>query len=144
MVEEARRGLDFRGRARVEADRYGPDPWVFVRELLQNARDAGATAVEILVAEEAGQLRVEVRDDGEGMSYEHARRYLFALYASSKESRVDQAGRFGVGFGRSCASSRRRSRCARGRARAARRSCASAATSAPRCDGRRRWSRAHT
>lgn len=98
MAEEARRGVDFRGRARVEADRYGPDPWVFVRELLQNARDAGATAVEILVAEEAGQLRVEVRDDGEGMSYEHARRYLFALYASSKESRGDQAGRFGVGF----------------------------------------------
>ena len=34
------RGNDFRERARVEADRYGPDPWIFVRELLQNARDA--------------------------------------------------------------------------------------------------------
>jgi hypothetical protein len=38
-----RRPGDFRARARAEADRYGPDPWVFVRELLQNARDAGAT-----------------------------------------------------------------------------------------------------
>jgi hypothetical protein len=32
------------------------------------------------------------------MSYAHARRYLFALYASSKEQRRDQVGRFGVGF----------------------------------------------
>ena len=89
---------DFRARARAEADRYGPDPWVFVRELLQNARDAGATAVGFLCRSEAGVWRLSCRDDGEGMSYTHARRYLFALYASSKEQRRDQVGRFGVGF----------------------------------------------
>lgn len=89
---------DFRARARAEADRYGPDPWVFVRELLQNARDAGATAVAFTARVEAGRWRLHCRDDGEGMSYEHARRYLFALYASSKEQRRDQVGRFGVGF----------------------------------------------
>ncbi len=38
------------------------------------------------------------RDDGEGMSLEHARRYLFSLYASSKETSRNQVGRFGVGF----------------------------------------------
>ncbi|MBL9106543.1 MAG: ATP-binding protein [Myxococcales bacterium] len=91
-------GLDFRARARAEADRYGPDPWVFVRELLQNARDAGATAVAFTARSEGGRWRLHCRDDGEGMSYEHARRYLFALYASSKEQRRDQVGRFGVGF----------------------------------------------
>ena len=89
---------DFRARARAEADRYGPDPWVFVRELLQNARDAGATAVAFLARSDGGTWRLSCRDDGEGMSYAHARRYLFALYASSKEQRRDQVGRFGVGF----------------------------------------------
>jgi transglutaminase-like putative cysteine protease len=89
---------DFRERARVEADRYGPDPWVFVRELLQNARDAGASQVEIEVVERGITTRVRCRDDGEGMTYEHARRYLFSLYASSKENRANQVGRFGVGF----------------------------------------------
>lgn len=89
---------DFRDRARVEADRYGPDPWIFVRELLQNARDAGANKVEITVEDREGKTRIRCRDDGEGMSYEHARRYLFSLYASSKEQRANQVGRFGVGF----------------------------------------------
>ncbi|HLT37079.1 MAG TPA: ATP-binding protein [Enhygromyxa sp.] len=89
---------DFRERARVEADRYGPDPWIFVRELLQNARDAGASKVVIEVQEQAGITRICCRDDGEGMTYEHARRYLFSLYASSKEDRANQVGRFGVGF----------------------------------------------
>ncbi|HEY0134453.1 MAG TPA: ATP-binding protein, partial [Nannocystis sp.] len=89
---------DFRARARAEADRYGPDPWVFVRELLQNARDAGARSVVFTTEASDGVWRLRCRDDGEGMSYEHARRYLFALYASSKEARRDQVGRFGVGF----------------------------------------------
>ena len=89
---------DFRERARVEADRYGPDPWIFVRELLQNARDAGASRVRIEVDESGETTRLCCRDDGEGMSYAHARRYLFSLYASSKEARANQVGRFGVGF----------------------------------------------
>jgi hypothetical protein len=93
-----RSASDFRERARVEADRYGPDPWIFVRELLQNARDAGARTVAFAVEEGPGGTRVRCRDDGEGMSYEHARRYLFSLYASSKEDRANQVGRFGVGF----------------------------------------------
>lgn len=88
----------FRARARAEADRYGPDPWVFVRELLQNARDAGASRVSFEAETVGGLWRLRCRDDGEGMSYAHARRYLFALYASSKEERRDQVGRFGVGF----------------------------------------------
>jgi hypothetical protein len=88
----------FRERARLEADRYGPDPWIFVRELLQNSRDAGATRVAFAIHEGDGTERVTCLDDGEGMSFEHARRYLFSLYASSKENDRSQAGKFGVGF----------------------------------------------
>lgn len=94
----------FRERARLEADRYGPDPWIFVRELLQNSRDAGANSVAFTVGERPADDGVGVvewvacQDDGEGMTFEHARRYLFALYASSKEDRKNQAGKFGVGF----------------------------------------------
>ena len=41
----------FRRRALAEAARYGSDPWVFVRELLQNARDAGAREVLITTSQ---------------------------------------------------------------------------------------------
>lgn len=96
------RSRAFRERARLEADRYGPDPWIFVRELLQNSRDAGAGGVGLSVGEaerpEGPVEWVACYDDGEGMTFEHARRYLFALYASSKEDRKNQAGKFGVGF----------------------------------------------
>jgi len=88
----------FRERARYEADRYGSDPWVFVRELLQNARDAGAKNVWLETARAAGGERITCRDDGSGMSFEHARRYLFTLYASSKRGCSKTAGRFGIGF----------------------------------------------
>jgi hypothetical protein len=88
----------FRERARLEADRYGPDPWIFVRELLQNSRDAGARNVRFEVVQDGAIERVTCIDDGDGMSFEHARRYLFSLYASSKEGAKNQAGRFGVGF----------------------------------------------
>jgi hypothetical protein len=88
----------FRERARLEADRYGPDPWIFVRELLQNSRDAGAHHVRFVVEQDGATERVTCFDDGDGMTFEHARRYLFSLYASSKEGAKNQAGKFGVGF----------------------------------------------
>ncbi len=88
----------FRRRALAEAARYGSDPLVFVRELLQNARDAGARRVEIATSREGALERVACRDDGCGMTREHARRYLFALYASSKEGARGEAGKFGIGF----------------------------------------------
>ncbi len=89
---------DFRRRADREARRYGGDSWVFVRELLQNARDAGARSVTITVEQDASRQRIRVRDDGCGMTFEHARRFLFTLYATSKSDQRDRAGRFGIGF----------------------------------------------
>lgn len=100
MAAERKDMMDhsFRRRALAEAARYGSDPWVFVRELLQNARDAGAGSVRLTVARDGERDRVVCRDDGCGMSQEHARRYLFALYASSKDGDHAQAGKFGIGF----------------------------------------------
>ena len=89
---------DFRRRALSEASRYAGDDWVFVRELLQNARDAGAAVVDITVERHDGREVIRVRDDGCGMTYSHARRYLFTLYATSKRDQRDRAGRFGIGF----------------------------------------------
>lgn len=89
---------EFFARARTEAARYGPDPWIFVRELLQNARDAGASRVDLDVEVGADYTRVTCTDDGAGMSFEHARAYLFSLYASSKEADAQSVGKFGVGF----------------------------------------------
>lgn len=88
----------FRQRAQMEAARYGSDPWVFVRELLQNARDAGAGEVRFRTERSGGLDRVVCRDDGEGMSFDHARRFLFTLYATSKAGDERAAGRFGIGF----------------------------------------------
>lgn len=96
-VQESRRP-GFLRRAVIEAQRYGEDPWVFVRELLQNARDAGATRVTLELEERAGLTRLRCTDNGHGMAFADARAYLFSLYSSSKEKQGNQAGRFGVGF----------------------------------------------
>ena len=88
----------FEARARFEAERYGADAWVFVRELLQNARDAGAGQVSFDVSTTGGLDRIVCRDDGCGMTFDHARDYLFTLYASSKPGGGQSAGRFGIGF----------------------------------------------
>ena len=90
--------LDFYRAATRESDRYGEDPWVFLRELLQNARDAGARRVTISSRDENGLEQITVVDDGRGMTREHAQRFLFTLYASSKVGSEQMAGVFGVGF----------------------------------------------
>ena len=71
---------------------------VFLRELCQNARDAGARTVDTRVSSDRGFFVLTFTDDGEGMSFGHAEQYLFTLYASSKETDPGNAGKFGVGF----------------------------------------------
>ena len=88
----------FAHSARREAERYESDSWVFLRELLQNARDAAARSVVISTGQTGGRDTITCLDDGLGMSLAHARSYLFTLYASSKEAGRGAAGRFGVGF----------------------------------------------
>ena len=78
---------------------YGDDPWFFLRELSQNSRDAGATRIDVQASWERLSLEVvRFTDDGAGMDLEHARKYLFRLYSSSKEDDPRAAGMYGIGF----------------------------------------------
>ncbi len=87
----------FLARAREEADRYGDDPWVFLRELAQNSRDAGASCIEVRTAQHASRECVIWEDDGVGMNRTVVRDYLLRLYASTKAD-GEAVGFFGVGF----------------------------------------------
>jgi len=89
---------DFRQRALGEALRYKEDRMVFLRELAQNSRDAGARRIGVSARLDGNEVIIALGDDGSGMTFDHARRFLFTLYASSKEEERHAAGRFGVGF----------------------------------------------
>jgi len=92
-------GEEFRRWAEFSFREYGGDRWFFLRELAQNSRDAGAKAVWVSADRtREGDERLEFADDGCGMSLDHARRYLFRLYASSKMDDAAAAGMYGVGF----------------------------------------------
>lgn len=76
------------------------DPYAFLRELIQNAIDAGSPAVEVRIAfdDGAGATRVAVRDDGEGMTREVVEDQLLVLFRSTKERDPSKIGKFGIGF----------------------------------------------
>jgi hypothetical protein len=97
-LERASDGIEFFRRAEAESLRYGGDPWVFFRELGQNSRDAFATRIDVFARLTGTEVVLAFADDGRGMTFEHARRYLFRLYASSKDQDPLAAGRYGVGF----------------------------------------------
>ena len=84
-------------RARHEAERYGDDPWVFLRELVQNARDAGATRVALRTETDLTFERLICDDDGAGMSPALVENGLLRLFSSQK-AHAGAAGCFGVGF----------------------------------------------
>ncbi|MCB1049890.1 MAG: ATP-binding protein [Acidobacteria bacterium] len=87
---------DFLAFAEQEARRYGNDPFVFVRELVQNSRDAGASQINFQ-SEMIGQTYVlRCADDGCGMNAEQLQGFLLKLFASNKQD--NQLGMFGVGF----------------------------------------------
>jgi hypothetical protein len=85
-------------RARHEAQRYGDDPWVFLREMVQNSRDAKATHISVKTHTRNGHQLIRCEDDGEGMSLDELEHFFLRLYASSKEERGGSIGFFGVGF----------------------------------------------
>ena len=85
-------------RAGREARRYGEDPWVFLRELVQNSRDAEARDISFSTYADASRQTIVCRDNGRGMSADHIRQYLLRLYASSKENDESAIGFYGVGF----------------------------------------------
>jgi hypothetical protein len=76
------------------------DPLAFYRELIQNAIDAGSSAIEIGIAydESAQAARVTVRDEGEGMTRAIIEDQLLVLFRSTKERDATKIGKFGIGF----------------------------------------------
>ncbi len=78
---------------------YAREPFCFLRELAQNSRDADASIITVQAGRTANQKEFIVfSDNGCGMTLSHAQRYLFRLYASSKENDPQAAGKFGIGF----------------------------------------------
>ena len=76
------------------------DPWAFLRELIQNAIDAGSAQIDVRIEHDAGRgmMLIEVVDSGEGMSREIIDTKLTRLFSSAKEGDYTKIGRFGIGF----------------------------------------------
>ena len=78
------------------------DPLSFLRELVQNAIDAGSHEVEISPSFEtkgdAGVSVIEVADWGGGMSREIIETKLTRLFSSQKDGDRTKIGKFGIGF----------------------------------------------
>lgn len=76
------------------------DRFAFLRELVQNAIDAGTASVEVRLEHDAGTgvMKVSVRDQGEGMTREILESQLLVLFRSTKEKDDSKIGKFGIGF----------------------------------------------
>jgi hypothetical protein len=75
------------------------DPLSFLRELIQNSMDAGATDVEVTFERQPdGLVAIELLDNGEGMNESIIDDYLLTLFRSTKEGDLTKIGKFGIGF----------------------------------------------
>jgi Histidine kinase-, DNA gyrase B-, and HSP90-like ATPase len=76
------------------------DRFAFLRELVQNAIDAGSESVEVRLEHDsaAETMKVAVRDQGEGMSRYLVENQLLVLFRSTKEKDDSKIGKFGIGF----------------------------------------------
>lgn len=75
-------------------------PLAFLRELVQNALDAGTNAVDVAVRydDAEGCAVAEVADTGEGMDRAIIDGQLTRLFSSAKEGDLTKIGKFGIGF----------------------------------------------
>ena len=75
------------------------DVHAFVRELVQNGIDAGATAIDVTVDRSTdGVASVRVTDDGCGMTLDILENALLVLFRSTKDEDTTKIGKYGVGF----------------------------------------------
>lgn len=88
--------VDIQGLLEALTEQF-PEPLLCVRELVQNAADAGAQRIEVDVSYDASRqlFRIAVRDDGRGMSEPEVEGYLTIGFSEKDPGR--QRGRFGVG-----------------------------------------------
>lgn len=76
------------------------DPFTCLRELVQNAMDAGTESIEIRTRylSDPGGVMLEIRDFGGGMTRDIIDTKLTRLFASDKENDLTKIGKFGIGF----------------------------------------------
>jgi hypothetical protein len=75
------------------------DPYAYLRELVQNGIDAGASRLEVRIERDMeGTVRTSVDDDGCGMTRSIIEGPLLTLFESSKESDTSKIGKYGIGF----------------------------------------------
>lgn len=74
------------------------DPHAFVRELVQNGIDAGASAIEVAARFDGTRASFSVTDDGSGMSRDIIEGPLLTLFTSAKDGDPTKIGKYGVGF----------------------------------------------
>lgn len=79
------------------------DPMSFVRELVQNAIDAGSVEIDVScewkpAAEDAGAAVIHIDDYGHGMDRTIIETKLTRLFSSDKEGDLTKIGKFGIGF----------------------------------------------
>lgn len=75
------------------------DPYAFVRELVQNGIDAGATRLEVRAEmRHDGGVALSVSDDGEGMTQQLIEGPLLTLFNSAKDGQEGKIGKYGIGF----------------------------------------------
>lgn len=75
------------------------DKHAFLRELVQNGIDAGATKIDVTFdRDDRGVVRTSVTDDGAGMSRAVIEGPLLTLFSSSKEEDRSKIGKYGIGF----------------------------------------------
>lgn len=76
------------------------DPFTCLRELVQNAMDAGTETIEVKTRylDDPGGVMLEIRDFGAGMTRDIIDTKLTRLFASDKENDLTKIGKFGIGF----------------------------------------------
>ncbi|MFO0722551.1 MAG: ATP-binding protein [Myxococcota bacterium] len=94
--EKQRFSVDIQGLLEALTEQF-PEPLLCVRELVQNAADAGAHRIEVDTSYDSrrGMFRLQVLDDGRGMNAAEVDGYL-TIGFSEKEAGKER-GRFGVG-----------------------------------------------
>lgn len=99
VTEEAgwqRFSVDIKGLLEALTEQF-PEPLLCVRELIQNAADAGAQRIEVDASYDVARsmFRLSVRDDARGMNEADIEGYLTIGFSEKDPKR--ERGRFGVG-----------------------------------------------
>ncbi len=74
------------------------DPLACLRELIQNALDAGSDVVEVSASRDGDNHVFAVQDHGSGMDRATIDNQLTKLFSSSKDGDLTKIGKFGIGF----------------------------------------------